>query len=84
MQTQEAFTLEIKASDLPESVLSRFSCRPADDVRFFVTTEPEQKEEERYLALKHCIQEGIEDSDAGRVIDGATVFSELKAHFSAA
>jgi hypothetical protein len=79
----EPFTVVLLGSDLPESLASRFPQRPADDTRFVVTLEPEQTDEEKDLALKSAIQEGIDDSQAGHVLDGETVFAELKARFPA-
>lgn len=79
----EPFTLEFLASELPESITSRFSQRPAGNTRFVVTIEPAQTEEQKLTALRRDIQEGIEDINAGCVIDGATVFAELKTRFPA-
>ena len=83
-QLPEPFTVEFLGSELPEILASRFARRPADNIRFVVTIEPERTEEERYGALKRAIQEALDDSNAGRVLDGTTVFSELKARFPAA
>jgi len=82
METPEAFTLEIKASDLPESFLSRFSRRPAADTPFEITIEPIMSEAERLAALCHDLQEGLDASAAGRVIDGEEVFARMRAKFS--
>lgn len=80
-QLPEPFTLEFLASELPESIASRFLQRPAENARFIVTVEPAQTDEQKLAALRRDIQDGIEDVNAGRVIDGATVFAELKTRF---
>ena len=78
-QLSEPFTLEFLGSELPESIVARFTRRPAGNARFVVTVAPVQTEEQKLAALRHAIQEGIEDGDAGRVMDGASVFAALKA-----
>ncbi len=77
----EPFTVEFLGSELPESIASRFPQRPDGSARFVVTVEPEQTEEQKLDALRRDIQEGLDDSRAGRVVDGATVFAELRARF---
>jgi hypothetical protein len=79
----EAFTVEVKASDLPESVISRFSNRPSADTHFTLTIEPVLSEGERQDALRRDIQEGLDASAAGRVSDGAAVFARLRERFPA-
>ncbi|MBF0178063.1 MAG: hypothetical protein HQL63_14640 [Magnetococcales bacterium] len=80
-QLPEPFTLEFLASELPESIAQCFIHRPAANARFVVTIEPAQTEEEKLATLRRDIQEGVEDANAGRIIDGATIFAELKAKF---
>jgi hypothetical protein len=75
------FTMEVPASELPESVLARFPERPALDARFTVTVEPAMSRDEKLAALRREIDMGLEELDAGRGIDGASVFAELKKRF---
>ena len=75
----EPFTVEIPASELPESIVARFHQRPAATARFSVTVEPVETVPEKFEALRQHIQEGLDDMDAGRLIDGATAFATLKA-----
>lgn len=77
----EPFTVVIAASALPESILSRFPRRPAVDARFAVTVEPAESEADGLAALERDLQVGLDDLAAGRVSDGATVFTRLKARF---
>ncbi|MEO5333794.1 MAG: hypothetical protein H7839_17415 [Magnetococcus sp. YQC-5] len=79
-QLPEPFTLEFLASELPESIASRFSQRPAGNMRFIVTIEPAQTDNQKFEALRCDIQKGIEDISAGCVIDGETVFASF--HFN--
>jgi hypothetical protein len=83
-ETSEAFTVEVKASDLPESVISRFSRRPTAETRFALTVEPVLSEAERLEALRRDVQEGLDASAAGQVSDGDAVFARLRAKFPAA
>lgn len=80
-QLPEPFTLEFLASELPESIASRFSQRPAENMRFVVTIEPEQTDNQKLAALRCDIQKGIDDIRDGCVIDGEIVFAELKTRF---
>jgi len=73
--------LELPASELPEIILSHFALRPAGNVRFSITVEPVQSDEQRLVDLRRTLQAGIDDSNAGRIFDGAAVFTELKSRF---
>lgn len=84
MGASEVFTVEVKASDLPESVISRFSHRPPAETRFALTVEPVLSEAERLEALRRDVQEGLDASAAGRVVDGDVVFARLREKFPAA
>ena len=75
----EPFTVEIAASELPESIVARFHQRPAATARFSVTVEPVESAPEKLEALRLHIQDGLDDMDAGRLIDGAAAFASLKA-----
>ncbi len=77
----EPFTIELPASDLPEHILARFPTRPSPGARFAVTIEPALTEEEKLVALRHDIEEGLVDVAAGRVSDGDAVFARLKTCF---
>jgi hypothetical protein len=78
------FTVEVPASELPESLRARFRERPADDVRFKVTVEPVMSREEKLEALRREIDLGLEELDAGLAIEGPVAFAELKKRFPAA
>ena len=80
-QRPAPFTVELLASELPESIVKRFPQPLMGNMRFIVTVKPIQSEKEKWTALQHTIQEGLKEIEAGRVIDGATVFSELNARF---
>lgn len=38
---------------------------------------------DRYLALREDLEKGIQDIEAGRVVDGKTVLQKLKARYGA-
>ena len=84
MSRTEALTVEVPASELPENLLARFRVRPAGDARFTVTIEPAMSREEKLEALRREIDTGLADLNAGRVVDGSTVFAELKRRFPVA
>jgi len=48
----EPFTVEVPASELPESIVSRFPERPPADARFAVTVEPAETDAEKLAALQ--------------------------------
>lgn len=81
VERMKPFTVVVSASDLPESVLSRFPKRPPSQARFAVTVEPAESEAERLGALDRDIRAGLDDLAAGRVVDGGGVFARLKARF---
>jgi len=84
MSQAEPIIVEVPASELPESILARFRERPAGTTRFTVTVAPAMSREEKLEALRRDIDRGLDDLDGGRVVDGETVFSELKTRFPAA
>ena len=73
MSRAEPFTIELPASELPESVLERFRQRSAYDARFTVTVEPALTRQEKLDALRHEIDLGLAELDAGQGIDWAAV-----------
>ncbi len=81
MSQAEPITVELPASELPESVLARFDERPAATMRFTITVAPAMSREEKLEALRRDIDKGLEDLDGGRVVDGETVFAELRLRF---
>lgn len=78
----EPFSLEMIASELPESIVSRLPERPPADARLVVTIEPAESEAEKLEALRRDLQAGLDDLAAGQVSDGADVFARLKTRFS--
>jgi hypothetical protein len=77
----EPFTIEMTASELPESIVSRLPERPPADARLVVTIEPAESENEKLAALQRDLQAGLDDLAEGRVSEGADVFVRLKARF---
>ena len=77
----EPFTVELAASELPETLAARFSKRPPADTMFSVTVAPVQTEAEKLAALKKDLQEGLDDVTAGRVRELDEVFARLKSQF---
>jgi hypothetical protein len=73
--------VELTASELPESILSRFSPRPSPLARFTITIEAAQSDEEKLAALRRDIEAGLADLDTRRLSDGEAVFGRLKARF---
>ncbi len=80
-QKSEPFTVELAASELPETLAARFSKRPSADTMFSVTVAPVQTEAEKLAALKKDLQEGLDDVTAGRVRELDEVFARLKSQF---
>jgi hypothetical protein len=76
-------TVEVSASELPESIVSRFPERPPAAARFTVTVEPAESEAEKLESLRRDLQAGIDDLEAGRSSDAATMFARLKDRFDA-
>jgi hypothetical protein len=81
--TLEPVTFELTASELPESIRMRLRGKPAAGTRFTITVEPSLSEEEKLEALRREIDLGLADLDAGRSVDGAAVFADLKKRFPA-
>jgi hypothetical protein len=77
----EPFTVELAASELPETLAARFSKRPPADTMFSVTVAPVQTEVEKLAALKKDLQEGMDDVTAGKVSELDEVFARLKSRF---
>lgn len=80
-QESEPFTVELPASELPETLAARFSKRPSADTMFSVTVAPVQTEAEKLAALKKDLQEGLDDVTADRVRELDEVFARLKSQF---
>lgn len=80
-QESQPFTVELAASELPETLAARFAKRPAADTIFAVTVAPVQTEAEKLAALKKDLQEGLDDVAAGRVSEFDEVFARLKSRF---
>jgi hypothetical protein len=83
MAVPELITVEMPASELPETVLVQFRERPAGDQRFTVTVEPALSREEKLAALRREIDLGLDDLGSDRMIDGQTIFAELKTRYPA-
>lgn len=77
----EPFTVELSASELPESLVARFSRRPSVGTRYSVTVAPVQTEAEKLAALKKDLQESLDDIAVGRVSELDEVFARLKLRF---
>lgn len=76
---QKPFTVEVTASELPESIVARFLQRPVATARFTVTVEPVESAPEKLEDLRQHIQEGLDDMDSGRLVDGDAAFGSLQA-----
>ena len=81
-QPIQPFTVEVSASELPDSVVALLPRRPPADARFTITVEPAQSDAERLEALRRDIQEGLADIEAGRVHDMDDVFDRLDARLA--
>ena len=79
----EPITVELAASELPESIVSRFPKRPAASSRFAVTVEPAESDAEKLASLRLDVQAGIEDLETGRSSDAVTVFARLRKRYPA-
>ena len=77
----EPFSVELAASELPESLVARFRERPAANERFTVTVEQKLTEAEKLDVLRRDIAEGLADLDAGKISDADEVFHRLDALF---
>lgn len=77
----EPVSLEMAASELPESIASRLPERPPANARLVVTIEAAESETEKLASLQRDLQAGLDDLAAGRVSEGADVFARLRARF---
>ena len=80
-QESKPFTIELAASELPETLAAKFSRRRAADAMFSVTVASVQTEAEKLAALKKDLQEGLDDVTADRVGELDEVFARLKSRF---
>jgi predicted transcriptional regulator len=74
MDTIHPYSFEVEASELPERVRAQFPERK----RFVVEISPAESEEEKFLAVKKGIDQGLADSKAGRTHDADEVLAWLK------
>ncbi len=78
----ERFTATVQADALSHELAAALSLRPIRGARYRVTVEEvEESDEEKLSALRAGIQRGRDDIAAGRVIDGETLFAELRTEF---
>lgn len=77
----ERITVEMRAEDLPDSIKARLKSDLIPGMPYRVTVEPADDLEAKREALLRDLQEGIDDIEAGRVIDSDIVFDELLAKY---
>jgi predicted transcriptional regulator len=79
----EPFTIEIDVSELPESVASRLPKQLSRAARVALTVEAVESEAEKFESLRRDLRAGLDDLDAGRTSEAASVFARLKERFAA-
>jgi hypothetical protein len=81
MDSLHPFSLEISASDLPESLIARFPERPMENDRLVITIEPAETDEDKIFQLQADIEQGITDIEAGRFSSFSDVIADLEKRF---
>lgn len=65
----EKITVEMRAEDLPDSIKARLKGDFIPGMPYRVTVEPVDDQDAKRDALLRDLQEGIDDIEAGRVVD---------------
>ncbi len=76
----DRITGTVRAEEIPADFAARLTHRPALGTRYRVIFEEiEETDEEKRAALRAAIQRGRDEVAAGQVVDGETMFAELRA-----